>query len=381
MPDGTLRVFFGGIRSTNPGETNNAMNTATAPASGAPWTLKPGKAAQATYAYATSYAGAGLAKNGTPISSWAGTPGLGFHYGVDPSASDGKIAQSGCCLDHPYIGVDSASGQALDRLYLKRDREPWRLRERHRGPGGPEGGRKLAPGSLTGKNFLQPIGRTPITGRLGAGGVFIAYGQGYPTLKTIAVWRVDTGKPQLVLKANGAKHVSIAAAPEGRLWVMWDVSGKIYATRTNHAATRVGPPSTLGPPGSKSVYEPRRRRVRLPARPHRQRRPGPLAPAGVAQAAGGGEARREDHRVHRRRRRRSGCRCQGKGRRKEPHDRCQRPRDPRKRPTRTGHGIGVEGRLHRRVRPLSKRVESSAFFARDGCTRCGSPGIFGKFGG
>ena len=48
--------------------------------------------------------------------------------------------------------------------------------------------------------------------------------------------------------------MSIAAAPEGRLWVMWDVGGKIYATRTNHAATRVGPPSTLGPPGSKSVY-------------------------------------------------------------------------------------------------------------------------------
>ena len=46
MPDGTLRVFFGGIRSTNPGETNNAMNTATAPASGAQWTLKPGKAAR-----------------------------------------------------------------------------------------------------------------------------------------------------------------------------------------------------------------------------------------------------------------------------------------------------------------------------------------------
>ena len=35
MPDGSLRAFFGGIRSTNPGETNNALNTATAPASGA----------------------------------------------------------------------------------------------------------------------------------------------------------------------------------------------------------------------------------------------------------------------------------------------------------------------------------------------------------
>ena len=36
MPDGTLRAFFGGIRSTSPGETNNSMNTATAPASGSP---------------------------------------------------------------------------------------------------------------------------------------------------------------------------------------------------------------------------------------------------------------------------------------------------------------------------------------------------------
>ena len=123
------------------------------------------------------------------------------------------------------------------------------------GPGGPEGGRKLAPGSLTGKSFLQPIGRTPISGRIGAAGVFLAYGQGYPTLKTVAVWRVDTATPQLVLKAPGAKHVGVAAAPEGRLWVMWDVNGKIYATRTNHAATRVGPPSMVKPPGSGSVYE------------------------------------------------------------------------------------------------------------------------------
>lgn len=77
MSDGSLRAFFGGIRTTNPGETNNALNTATAPDSGTKWTLQPGKAAQATYAYATSYVGAGLAKGGTPISSWAGTPGLG----------------------------------------------------------------------------------------------------------------------------------------------------------------------------------------------------------------------------------------------------------------------------------------------------------------
>ncbi len=254
MPDGSLRVFFGGIRSTNPGETNTAMNTATAPASGAQWALQTGKAAQATYAYATSYAGAGLAKNGTPISSWAGTPGLGFHYGVDPSAPDGTIAQSGCCLYHPDIGVDSASGQAWIGFTSNETASPG-VFVNAIGPGGPQDGRKLAPGSVSGKNFVQPIGRTPITGRIGAAGVFLAYGRGYPTLKSVAVWRVDSGKPQLVVKANGAKHVSIAAAPEGRLWVTWDLGGKIYATRTNRAATRAGALSVLKPPGSGSVYE------------------------------------------------------------------------------------------------------------------------------
>jgi hypothetical protein len=254
MPDGSLRIFFGGIRSTNPGETNNAMNTATAPASGAQWTLQPGKAAQAVYAYATSYAGAGLAKNGTPISSWAGTPGLGFHYGVDPSTPDGKIPQSSCCLYHPDVGVDSASGQAWIGFTSNENATPGFFVNAI-GPGGTEGGRKLAPGSLSGKDFVQPIGRTPITGRIGAAGVFLVYGQGYPTIKKIAVWKVDSAKPQLVVNASGAKHLAVAAAPEGRLWLMWDLNGKIYATRTNHAATRVGPTTTIGPPGSKSVYE------------------------------------------------------------------------------------------------------------------------------
>jgi hypothetical protein len=254
MPDGSLRVFFGGIRSTNPGETNNAMNTATASASGAQWTLQPGRAAQALYAYATSYAGAGLAKNGTPISSWAGSPGLGFHYGVDPGTPDGKIPQSGCCLYNPDIGVDSGSGQAWIGFTSNEKATPGFFVNAI-GPAGAQGGRKPAPGALTGKDFVQPIGRTPITGRIGAAGVYLAYGQGYPTIKKIAVWRVDTAKPQLLLNAPGAKHLAVAAAPDGRLWVMWDLDGKIYATRTNRAATRVSPPTTLGPPGSKSVYE------------------------------------------------------------------------------------------------------------------------------
>jgi hypothetical protein len=124
MSDGSLRAFFGGIRSTNPGRDEQRHEHRAAPASGTPWTLKPDKAAQATYAYATGVAGAGLAKDGTPISYWSGTRGLGFHYGTDTSTPDGKFAQSGCCLYNPEIAVDSASGPAWVGFYSNETASP-----------------------------------------------------------------------------------------------------------------------------------------------------------------------------------------------------------------------------------------------------------------
>jgi hypothetical protein len=253
MPDGSLRAFFGGIRSTSAGETNNSMNTATAPAAGAPWTLKPGKAAQATYAYATGVAGAGLAKDGTPISAWSGTPGLGFHYGVDPGTPDGKIPQTGCCLYTPEIAVDSSSGQAWVGFHSN-ETDGAGLYVNAIGPGGPQGGRRLAPGSVTDRGSVYPGNRTSLTGRIGGGGVFLYFGQGYPTFATLALWKVDTARPQLVIKADRNEHANVAAAPEGRLWLMWEVNGTVFAARTNRSATRVGAVNVLRAPGSRTVF-------------------------------------------------------------------------------------------------------------------------------
>lgn len=253
MPDGTLRAFFGGIRSTAPGETNNAMNTATAPASGNSWTLKPGKAAQATYAYATGVAGAGLARDGTPISTWSGSPGLGFHYGIDPAQPDGTIPQSGCCLYTPDVAVDSAGGQAWVAFYSN-ENDRAGLYANAIGPSGPQGGRRLAPGSVVGQSSIYPGNRASITGRIGAGGVYLFFGQGYPTFKTLALWKVDTEKPQVVIKADRNEHANVTAAPEGRLWLMWEREGTIYAARTNKAATRVGAVNALKPPSGGTIY-------------------------------------------------------------------------------------------------------------------------------
>jgi hypothetical protein len=253
MPDGSLRAFFGGIRSTNVGETNKRLSTATAPASGTPWTLKPGDVVQAPSAYATGVAGAGLAKDGTPISTWSVSPGLGYHYGINGGDPDRAIPQTGCCLYTPDVGVDSASGQAWVGFHSNENASPG-LYVNAIGPAGPQGGRKLAPGSVTGKSSIYPGNRTSLAGRIGAAGVYLFYGQGYPTFKTLALWKVDTAKPHLVIKADRNEHANVAPAPDGRLWLMWEQNGTIYAARTNRAASRVGAVNAIKPPSGATIY-------------------------------------------------------------------------------------------------------------------------------
>jgi hypothetical protein len=253
MPDGSLRAFFGGIRSTNVGETNKRLSTATAPASGTPWTLRPGDVVQAPSAYATGVAGAGLAKDGTPISTWSVSPGLGYHYGINGSDPDRAIPQTGCCLYTPEIAVDSASGQAWVGFHSNENAAPG-LYVNAIGPAGPQGGRRLAAGSVTGKSSIYPGNRTSLTGRIGAGGVYLFYGQGYPTFKTLALWKVDAAKPHLVIKADRAEHANVAAAPDGRLWLMWEQNGTINAARTNRSATRAGAVNAVKPPSGATIY-------------------------------------------------------------------------------------------------------------------------------
>ncbi|MDH4103591.1 MAG: hypothetical protein OEV29_09445 [Thermoleophilia bacterium] len=253
MPDGSLRTFFGGIRTTAGSEPNRAMNTATAPASGGPWTLQIGKAAQSNSAYSGATAGAGLARDGTPISAWYSTGEMGFHYGTSLDDPDRTVPATGCCLYEPEIAVDAATGQAYIGFFSL-EKSAQGVYAQRISPAGVQGARWLAPGTRVGANALNPGGRTSLSARIGAPGVFMVHGQGYPTFKTVAVSRVGAGKPQIVLKADRAEHINVAAAPDGRLWLVWEQSGTIFATRTNKAAKKVGPVTKLKPPGGGDIY-------------------------------------------------------------------------------------------------------------------------------
>jgi hypothetical protein len=90
--------------------------------------------------------------------------------------------------------------------------------------------------------------------------VFIAYGGGYPTTSKALLWRVGAARP-MTLDDRQADHVvSLAAAPDGRLWVFWVLrSGArqaVYARRSNAAATAFGPAVSAGaPPGQQTGYK------------------------------------------------------------------------------------------------------------------------------
>ena len=246
-PDGGLRVFFGGL-GTSP---NNALNTAAAPASGAAWTLQMGNAAQDTSAY-NSASGAGTTTDGTPVSAWGTTFGTRAHVGVDPAAADITV-QTACCGYYPDVATADAPGQAVVGWFSNATKDAG-LYTQTISAGGPVGPRLYVPGSAT-ADRASTLGidqRMAITHRIG-GGVYVAYGAGYPTFKSVNLWRNGAAKPVFSIPAAGAQDVNISAAPDGRLWLMWQRQGAISVTRTNKAATKAGPVVAVKPPPQASA--------------------------------------------------------------------------------------------------------------------------------
>jgi hypothetical protein len=252
-PDGSLRAVFGGTRSTDASETNASMNTATAGEGGDGWTLVTGSIVHTTNAYA-SPAGAALEPDGTPVTTWATTYGLGIHVGLDPAAED-ETLQAACCAYEPQLATDAAGGQVV----LGWDSNAGGARGIFAQAVAPAGPRQLAPGSASSSDADEQ--RTAISARLGAPGVYLAYcGGGSSSCRDVLLWRYGGGAPLVVAKApdsttDAGRRVMVAPGPQGRLWVAWERGGRIYAARSNEAVTRFGPTVSTAPPrGTSDIW-------------------------------------------------------------------------------------------------------------------------------
>jgi hypothetical protein len=264
MTDGSLRSFFGGIRTTNSNEPNQNMNTATATSAGASWDLFPGTVVKGDSAYASDV-GAALFTDGTPAISWGGTgSGVFVHRGLDPNTPNFPLStpSGGCCNYSPDVAVDQSGTSYIAWISNATNEEGVWVQGIDPNTAQPIGVPVHMPGSSTlfsgAQQSSQQLMRVGIAARAG-GGVYIAYSSGYPTTTKAIVWKVGTPKETVVAGSKGDHIVTIAADPVGHVWVLWisREGGKslVFASRSNKAGTKWGPAVNLGaPPGQASAY-------------------------------------------------------------------------------------------------------------------------------
>jgi hypothetical protein len=245
--DGGVRAVFGGAHSGDPGDPSTGLLTATAPERGGPWTLQQSPvvpdAGLATAEVATT-----AARDGTAVVAWTTADGLRYRYGVEPSGHTAAVPAAGCCGSDPAVAVES--GGLAYVAWASADIGSSGVVVQAIAPSGPLGRALYAPGSAAKHRVaaVPPGQRVALAARSGAAGVVLAYVVGYPKARGVAFWLVGAPAATFRLPAKGATDVALAAAPQGRLWLAWQQGGKLFATRTNRAATRVEPVRSFTPP-------------------------------------------------------------------------------------------------------------------------------------
>jgi hypothetical protein len=250
-----LYALFGGLRTTNVKDPYSAgsLYMATSDETGSAWNLDPGAKAKSHSVYASPTA-ATVSKSGDFVTAWAISFALQAHVGLDPNQADLKL-DSRCCTYQPKLATDSATGEVVLAWYSNISKANGLYAQTILPSLGTA---TYVPGSASesraeSRSADQRVG---LTARNGAPGIYVGYCSGYPLCRTVNVWPYGAAQPMTVEQAQGARFANIAAAPEGRLWVMWMRGDRIYATRSNRAATRFGHAVTVQPPhGTSSIWK------------------------------------------------------------------------------------------------------------------------------
>lgn len=255
---GGIRVFFGGIRTTDPGDPNQELNTAFSEDGGGSWTLERGSVvASGQQAYGSPVSATAL-PDGTPLEAWAGSLGTWVHAGLSAGAPNQDYqAPLGHYGSDSGIASDS-TGRTVMAWYSNAGGHLGVYAQDVAADGSPIGSAVNMPG--TSDMAIGMLGRTPVVARPG-GGFYVAYATGYPSLTSVRLWRVGAGASSRLGNAgpSGNASATLAAAADGRLWVAWkaDRGGKphVFARRSNPAASVFGATVDAGhPTGAASGY-------------------------------------------------------------------------------------------------------------------------------
>lgn len=237
---GGLRAFWGGFRSTDSSDPQRETNTAFSSDGGASWALQPGQVnPSGAQSYASPHA-ATLRGDGSTLQAFAGTLGTWVHAGLSPAAPNNDYMGGLQYGNDPNLATD-ATNRTVMAWYSSATGRLGVLAQDVNAEGNPGPGPLRMPG--TGAMNVGMLGRTPLVARNG-GGFYVAY----PTPAGVRVWRVGAAVAPVVANIGNSPAVAIAAAGDGRIWVLWTEGfgdPDVLARRSNKSATRFG--ATVNP--------------------------------------------------------------------------------------------------------------------------------------
>jgi hypothetical protein len=240
---GGLRAFWGGFRTTDTTDPQRETNTALSPDGGATWVLQQGQVnPSGAQSYASPHA-ATVRGDGTTMQAFAGTLGTWVHAGLSPATPNFNFTPGEQYGNDPNLATDLTNrtimawySNATGHLgVIVRDVNP---------DGSPGAGPLTMPG--TSAMNIGMSGRTPLVAREG-GGFYVAY----PTPGGVRVWRVGASNAPVLSKLDSSPAVAVAAAGDGRIWVLWTKGfgdPDVLAVRSNKKVNRFGAVVNAGHP-------------------------------------------------------------------------------------------------------------------------------------
>ncbi len=207
-----------------------------ATASGGAWSVPTPATSALTGASATGIGAAAAADGTLAVAQGDAAPGTNrVRVGTGTEA---PYEFAGCCAVDPDLAIDANSKKVFLAWYSSAAgrRGLWTQEVLPTGLAG-AASRVPGSGSTDGSAAVPPGQRTAITARIGTGGVYVAYGAGYPAFTTVNLLRIGR-VPLVVARSDRIEHVGIAPGPEGRIWLFWSRGDGYVVTRSNRAATR-----------------------------------------------------------------------------------------------------------------------------------------------
>jgi hypothetical protein len=181
--------------------------------------------------------------------AFAGTLGTWVHAGLSPATPNHDYqAPLGAYGYDPNLATD-ATNRTIMAWYSNATGHLGVQAQDVAADGAPVGAATTMPS--TSDMQVGMLARTPLVARRG-GGLYVAYPTGYPSQNRIRLWRIGAGNAPLVGRVGSSSPaVAVAAADDGRLWVVWTEGfgdPDVLARRSNKGATKFGAIVNAGHP-------------------------------------------------------------------------------------------------------------------------------------